>query len=262
MRRSSHNGSSIAAITYDGFDLRQNMHATQHVFITRPLEDAQILAQTIRIAAAHAQCIIAPAMKIVPTLHEGTDALPPTSSFDLLLLTSRHAVAVAAAAYPQAKAICVGGSTTHYARNAGLKAVSADGTAADVIACVQKACAQRCLHLHGQHTRGDIAANLNAAGIQTATQVVYRQDDCKLSLDTQAQLHAAHELLVPVYSPRSAQISSRFLAGFTRSITLIAISEETGDAWSGPKPVKIVHAKRPNAQAMLEAIVPQVHKTT
>jgi uroporphyrinogen-III synthase len=209
----------------------------------------------LRAADPRADCIISPAFEI-------KDIVAPkeTRAFDALLLTSRHAVD-AARHYPHVRAICVGDATAHYAKQAGLNALSASGDVRDLVNLVLELNISSCLHLHGSHTRPDLKSNLETAGVQLYSQAVYEQVACTISQSAKAKIAQCTQMLVPVYSPRSAQIASQHLRSFTGGIILVAISENAAFSWCAPQPVQIIVAKHPNATTMLNLILTQMHKT-
>jgi len=221
--------------------------------ISRPMEDAKALKRALLLMNPSTKIILAPALAIVPVAYE-----LKTDVFDAIILTSKHAVPAAAKITAMAPVLCVGDRTAQTARSLGLRAVSAAGNAKDLIELVQASGASKVLYLRGAHVQADMESELSLAGIETKSVIVYRQDPCEFSHDVQQSLLAATELLVPVYSARSARIVSQNLSGFAGQITLVAISKAAANGWSGPVLHHIVYAKSPNFEAMVAAIASQL----
>ncbi|WP_215943277.1 uroporphyrinogen-III synthase [Pacificibacter marinus] len=221
--------------------------------ISRPMEDAKALKRALLLMNPSIKIILAPALEIVPIAYD-----LKTDVFDAIILTSKHAVPAAAKITSMTPILCVGDTTAQTARTFGLRAVSAAGNAKDLIELVQASGATKVLYLRGAHVQADMEFELSLAGIETKSVVVYRQDSCEFSHEIQQSLLAATDLLVPVYSARSARIVSENLNGFAGDITLIAISETAANGWSGPVPHHTVYAKSPNFEAMVAAIASQL----
>ncbi|MEM5477958.1 uroporphyrinogen-III synthase [Pacificibacter sp. AS14] len=217
------------------------------------MDDAKALKKAVLSINPSAQSVLAPALAIVPVAHA-----PQTEVFDAIILTSKHAAYSAATMAPMTPVLCVGDATAQVARATGLKAVSAAGNAKDLIKLVQASGVSRVLYLRGAHVQADMEFELNMAGIDSKSLVVYRQEPCQFSLEVQQSLLTATDLLVPVYSARSARIVSENLRGFVGKITLVAISQVAANGWSGSKPDHIAYAKAPNSEAMLAAIASQL----
>jgi uroporphyrinogen-III synthase len=223
------------------------------VLISRPMEDAIALKRAILSMKPSTQIVLAPALAIVPVAYD-----LQTDVFDAIILTSKHAALAAARITSMAPALCVGDTTAQMARSLGLRAVSAAGNAKDLIELVHANGVSRVLYLRGAHVQTDIGFELSLAGIETKSVIVYRQDPCDFSQEVQQSLLTATDLLVPVYSARSARIVSSNLRGFAGKVTLVAISETAANGWIGPKPHHVFYANAPNSEAMMLAIASQL----
>ncbi len=221
---------------------------TQTVLITRPAPDAEQLAEEISSLVPEASVICAPVMGIDPVAWTAGDA-----TFSHLILTSRHAIA-AAKPYFGTPVFCVGTATAERAQAEGHSVSEVFDTADDLVAAVSKRAIGHALHLHGRHTRGNIADRLGAAGIPVTSVTVYEQRERDWSAEEAQAIFETTEMILPVYSPRSAQILGQRLEGYTGTITLVAISEACVKAWTGPVPVQVVISERPNGAAMKRAL--------
>jgi uroporphyrinogen-III synthase len=223
------------------------------VLISRPMKDAEALKQAVLSINPQTQIVLAPALSIVPV-----EYVALSDVFDAIILTSKHALHAAAKIIPRVPVLCVGDTTAQMARALGLEAVSAAGNAKDLIALVQASGVLRVLYLRGAHVQTDMELDLNLAGIETKSLVVYRQNPCDFSPEVQQSLLAITDLVVPVYSARSAHVLSKNLTGFVGKISLVAISQAAASGWSGPKLHHISYAEAPNSEAMMDAIASQL----
>ena len=105
------------------------------------------------------------------------------------------------------------------------------------------------IHLRGKHSRGELASRARRQGIEMAEQVVYDQVRQDLSAEAQQVLWRGIAV-VPVFSPRTAGLVSKYDVGF--GTIVIAISEATAEAWNGPGVIRIAH--RPDATAMSKMV--------
>lgn len=168
------------------------------ILLTRPR------AQALRFAAMLGALVdiqISPLQEIVPS-----GPVPPLNGFRGLIFTSENAVSVLATSTPARDVIawCVGARTAQAAEEAGFHTQTAGGTADALIeAIVQAAPAAPLLHLHGRHTRGDVAARLTAQGITTQAAEIYDQVAIAPTPPIEPN---AQPIIAPLFSPRSAQL--------------------------------------------------------
>jgi uroporphyrinogen-III synthase len=199
------------------------------LLLTRPLESARTDAEAARALGWRGGIVIAPLMQIT---------LRPLAQDDLagvqtIIATSQHAIAalVAGGAARNTTLWCVGPRTLAAAQQAGFTDLRG-GTGADGAELLAQMLAAGitgpALHLHGDHLALDLAARLRAAGHQARGLAVYGQDAIALSGAGQACLNAAGDVVVPLYSPRSAQLFANVWASLAQPkarLHLIALSE-------------------------------------
>lgn len=220
------------------------------VLITRPYEDARILAKTLSNDFPATKTLIAPVMAIEPVV-----AAPRIVAPDLVLLTSRHAVPSAVRLFPSTDALCVGDATARSARAAGLNARSVSGTADDLIAAVKETTARNVVRLRGKHTRGDVAERLRRMGRKVEDLVVYAQREVGWDDDVISSIAASPALVVPLFSPRNAHLVGTRLAQIKHGeLRLVCISKACADAWGGPMPMSCIYVGRPDLTSMLRAL--------
>jgi uroporphyrinogen-III synthase len=139
----------------------------------------------------------------------------PAGFFGSVILTSETGARAAAALAGDlpSRAFCVGDRTATVAAQAGFQARSAAG---DADALFQLLLGQPehapFLHLRGREARGDLAVRLRAAGLSAQEAVVYAQEPQCLTTEARNVLEGAGPVLVPLFSPRSAEVFRRALS--------------------------------------------------
>jgi uroporphyrinogen-III synthase len=194
--------------------------------------------------------VVSPILEIVP--------LPivanPAPRF--LVLTSVHAAAALSRAGSLAglPAYCVGDRTAEAAQAAGAAAISAGGTAAELVALILDIRPEGPgLYLRGRHAATDIAGEISSAGIETHEEVAYDQEARPLTAPGRALLAGKGTILVPVFSPRSARLLAEQCRDAAAPIRVVAISRAAAEAWGEPRQIAAV-AERPDAPAMADAV--------
>jgi len=168
-----------------------------------------------------------------------------------VILTSGHAVPAAATLAPGATAYCVGGTTAGRASRAGLDAISAGGDAEALVAMILADPPRGALlHLRGAEARGDVAARLTDAGVPCADRVVYRAVPCNLSARAQALLDGDAPVILPLFSPRSAELVSG-QGPWRAELRIAAMSAAVARAATPLCAARLDIAAQPEAEAML-----------
>ncbi|MBL4916797.1 uroporphyrinogen-III synthase [Szabonella alba] len=181
----------------------------------------------------------------------------PTGDFAAVIFTSQAGVAAAQGLHglPR-RAYCVGNRTAAAAADAGFAAVSADGAADDLIALLlRQGAGGRHLHLRGRDSRGQIAARLNAAGVETAEAVIYAQTEQALTPEAVALIRGVDPVIAPLFSPRSAGIFARqwYGAGGRAPLFLPVLSDAIADSLPSDLNARIFVATHPQAEALAKA---------
>ncbi len=223
------------------------------ILLTRPQAQAEAFRRRL---GSGAEVLISPVLEITPLLLGVNPA-----SYAGLIFTSQNAVRAAAsqAALAGMQAWAVGRHTAAAARAAGMRVTSANGTADDLVALITRARpAGRLLFLRGEHSRGQVAERLNSAGIETDSEVIYRQEERPLSARALTVLQGERPVIVPLFSPRSARLLSRQAAGARAPLHLLAMSPAVLAAWEGPLPASARTVELPEAEAMAREILRHV----
>lgn len=142
----------------------------------------------------------------------------PQGIFGSVILTSETGVR-AAVTLPgdlPRRAYCVGDQTAAVAAEAGFQARSAAGDAEALLQLLLREPQDApFLHLRGREARGSLIARLRAAGVQAEELIVYAQEPQPLSPEACQVLDGQGPIVVPLFSPRSAEIFRRALSSFS-----------------------------------------------
>ncbi|MEM9585568.1 MAG: uroporphyrinogen-III synthase [Pseudomonadota bacterium] len=176
-----------------------------YVLLTRPEVQARDFAGTL---PSRFEVVISPVLEI-KFLPVATDV----TSFNAVVFTSQNGVLAFENAGLEAgmPAFCVGDKTAALATRIGLKAVSAGGNIDDLNALLEASSPNgRFLHVKGVHTAGEVKGNVTR---------VTAYDQVALPLNTRVRdiLAKPCEVLVPLFSPRSAQLFQQQIDATVRS---------------------------------------------
>ncbi len=221
------------------------------LILTRPIEASRrFLGEVEAVLGRPVTHIISPVMKVVPM---AVDDLP--EPLGGVVFSSENGVRQAERlSLPQGlTAWCVGDRTAQVADAAGFRARSAQGDAEALIAMI---CAARpegpLIHLHGEHTRGDVADRLTAAGVPCGSLAIYAQVPTRLTPEARAALSGDKPVILPLFSPRSATILTG-VGGMTARLHVIAMSKAVADEAAILPIETMVIADAPNGPAMVAA---------
>ncbi len=222
------------------------------LLLTRPFQESETFGRlcSSRLKRQVRQ-VISPVFEVAPVeMHVELDRFPTlvfSSPNAVRILAERHAV-------KNRSAICVGDKTAATAAMVGMKSVSANGSADDLVDLLKNMSPPApLLHVRGLQTRGHIAGRLSASGIETHEAIAYRQSAMKLNDEAVDLVSGDSAVLVPVFSPRSAQILSKQIPEKTAPLHLIAMSKSVAGAWTARRDSLTV-AQRPDAAAMMDAV--------
>ena len=222
------------------------------LLLTRPRDSAEYFA-----AAANwpGRVVISPVLKVVLRY------ITPPAPGCAVIVTSQHAVRALAAVTARRDwpMWCVGPGSQAAAQAAGFSDLRAGGGTADRL--FTQLCAERpqqhLVHLCGAHVTGDLAGRLNAAGLRARAVVCYDQLAQKLSDAARACLMAPGQVVLPVFSPRSAALLAqawRDLPNPQAQIYAVAISDAAAAGLGGVPLSGLWIAKTPDQPGMLNAV--------
>lgn len=222
------------------------VHQPPTLLLTRPRAAAERFAAGLE----GGEVVIAPLMKI-----EGTGAVVNRDGIRALILTSENAVAFApGGAMP---AYCVGVRTAQAAKASGFEA-ELPGADADslVTALLDRQPDGPLLHIHGVHTRGDVAARLRAGGLDARGVAAYDQRAVPPGPEFFDAL-ARPRLIVPLFSPRSASLFAEAARHHLRPDTqLLALSPAVAAALPERMHRQVGVISHPNGAEMGKALEP------
>jgi len=219
------------------------------ILITRPEASAHAFAEALRaVLGDHAEIVVSPMLKIEMMRDE-----LPLDGKKTLIFTSAHAIEAFAELTDMRDVTCytVGQSSAAVARDVGFEAIDGGGTA-DLL--VERLIADRpptpCLYLRGRHIARDLCETLNSHGLETYEHVIYDQMASPLSCDARQNLNGPDPIIVPLFSPRSAQLLFDDLNA-TAPVWAAAISENVARAVPVERVSRLEVAEAPTPDAML-----------
>lgn len=217
------------------------------ILLTRPEAGSARFKEMLRRAGVDAPIVVSPVLRIVPCSFDMPER------FGGAIFTSKQAVNLVRARAGQ-RCWCVGDSTAEAALAEGWQAVSAGGDAEALYRRIMADVPDGLLvHFRGEHARGDLADRLTKAGIETCERVVYRQESVALNAPAKALLERENPLILPLFSPRSAEQIVQ--AGpFQARLTVVAISNAVAAAAEGLGPKSCIVAQNPDAEAMATVV--------
>lgn len=212
------------------------------VLITRPQPQADRFAHALRDRYGdRVQPVVTPLMEV-----RHIAASLPAGPFGAVVLTSEsgaRAAAAMGASLPR-RAYCVGERTASVAAGLGFDPVSADGDA-DALLTLLRSRPQDApfLHLRGRDARGDLVVRLNAQGLPAQEVVVYAQEPLALTVVARAALQGTIPVVVPLFSPRSAQLLRDALGASAPAavVQVIALSRAVAQVW-GEETIPVARA--------------------
>lgn len=182
--------------------------------------------------------------------------LPDLADAGGLVFTSRHGVAAYAklGGRTDLPAYAVGKATAQAAREAGLAVDHSNGSADDLVAMLLQRCPQGPLvHMHGVHTRGDVARRLTQGGVPCGSAILYDQVAQSLSRTATSALASPGPVVVPLFSPRNAKLLTE--ARPQAALLVAAMSEAVAKA-AEPLHSRVLRvAPRPDSSSMRDCVV-------
>jgi uroporphyrinogen-III synthase len=152
-------------------------------------------------------------------------------------------------------AFCVGDRTAETAEKMGMAAISAGGVVEDLIEMVLRARPEgQLFYARGESARGGVAEVLGREGIKVRSQILYDQVPLDLTAEAVELLNRDGEVIVPLFSPRSAAFLSKAAEGAKARLTLVAIGPNVAEAWDGPDPASMAIARTPEADSVLDLV--------
>lgn len=221
------------------------------LLLTRPRAGSERFAAQFRARmGADWPVVIAPLLETTPT---GAD-LPAANA---LIFTSEQAVKpLADSALAGRPAFCVGSRTAAVVRQAGFPVLAVAPDAEHLFEVILSAPDPGpILHARGSESAFPLAERLCAAGRQVAEAIVYAQLPQPPAPEMLALFAQPGPVLVPIFSPNSGRLLAEAAQGARAELRLVAISEKAARACSALPATKLQIAARPDAEALLDALV-------
>ncbi|MCK5425152.1 MAG: uroporphyrinogen-III synthase [Emcibacter sp.] len=231
-----------------------------HFLLTRPEEDSQKLAQTLK-GLGHLVSIT-PLLKINYFDQQEINL----DNFQSILFTSANGVRAFIRNNQNRSMACyaVGDATTTEAKEAGFEAVfSAGGDVnklADLVIRTLKPQDGSLLHVSGQDTAGNLSGILEDAGFHISREQLYKAAKASVLSETARELITSGKIThIPLYSPRTAKafaqlIRAAELQGHLTEITALCLSSAVSDVIRSLKWQTILTASQPDQYNLFNMI--------
>lgn len=223
------------------------------ILITRPEPEASRFAETLRAQFGGAVRLrSAPLMKIA---YEGD--LPALTGREILIFTSRQGVTgfCHQSARRDLGGYAVGEATAAAARAAGLAVIPAGGDADALLARIAaEGRTGPFLHPRGAHVAADIVGALRSMGHAAQDAVVYDQIAVDLDPAARAVLDGEGPVLLPLMSPRSAQLFFEQVPAARAPLLVAAISRKVARMVPEDAVAALAIAKTADSAGMIAAL--------
>jgi uroporphyrinogen-III synthase len=228
------------------------------LIMTRPQAQARRFVADCAARLGWAPTVIdAPVIEIV-ALDTGAES----AEYAGVILTSANGAELAPD-YSGKRLYCVGKSTAAAARARGgmifLSAENADDLVAQITAKPPQC---PLIHFRGEHARGYIAKRLCSAGIETHEAAVYAQHALDLPPAAIVAMAGEAPAVLPLFSPRSADLVGRAVDRIGRGLSVIALSPAVALAWKERTGGTAELCDRPTGEEMLSRCVAALSGTS
>lgn len=217
------------------------------LLLTRPDALSERVAEVVRNVLPEVQIVVSPVMKI-----EAANAVPALDGYDAVIVTSQSAGRFLPDLSGM-KCYVVGAKTSEAVQSKNGEVAAMFETAKDLLD--GPLVARKALHVRGEYAQGDIAENLNLAGIETDEAIVYRQTPAVLSEQAHQLLESEAPVVLPLYSPRSARLLAEQLDQIGPNLRAIAMSRTVADVWREKTGQNAVVLDAPTSENMHEQIL-------
>lgn len=229
------------------------------VLVSRPAVQASEFRQML---GSSVLCISSPILEI-----EFLQLKFDPDNFGGFIFASRNGVLAASRNFDLKghRAFAVGRRTAQLASEFGMAVTHSNGGSNELVQHVAQANPEKKLMLvRGENSVGHVVENLASFGVAADQVVGYLQVPRQLSDEAKKALQGPKGILVPVFSPRSAQLLGIEFnkSGVFAPITLIGMSEKIIASWCGPVPAVTHVAKRPTLAEMVKDILHYVDACT
>ncbi len=152
--------------------------------------------------------------------------------------------------------MCVGAKTAELAQDAHFRLLEVAPTAESLLARARTyGPGKTFLYLRARHTAKPVADTLIKSGNIVREHVVYEQVSCDLSKKAKACFQSQNQIILPLFSPRTAAIFQACSDGLDLTRTAaICISPNTAKRLDQARLQSVVVAKQPTANAIAQEI--------
>ena len=223
------------------------------LLLTRPEVQSHRFARSFREKfGSDWPILISPLVRIV---WRDPGALPEIDAD--LIFTSENAVAGYARLTARRTGIawCVGQRTEEAAQQHGFRTRIGPGDAQRLIETIcREGAEKKYIWPRAVHASRDISQEMNFAGIDTISVIVYDQPTCEPTPEALLLMQRKVPVLLPLFSTRSALIASSAFPAPIAEVYVAAISQAVAKAATKLQARRLVVAERPDGSSMLSAL--------
>lgn len=223
------------------------------ILLTRPHQQAERFAEQLKSRfGSSVEVTIAPVMRIEFVM---PDSVP---DHDAIAFTSENGVkAFASVSDDRTKlAFCVGPRTAGVATEFGFKTQVAGGDAQSLAGLIEKESdAKTILFPSGEIVSQDLAFLLGDRDILVDRLIVYRQVPLEMSQSASDQLFDEEQVILPIFSPRTASLITDTLAkGTPKRLVSVSLSSAVDECLRAEHWIKRLVATASNADSLIDRI--------
>ncbi len=203
-------------------------------------------SEALKVLKPDFRLVLSPAFEL-----EATGEAAP--EFDAAIFTST--VGVDYAPYGAGRqAWCVGDATAQAAQGTGYHAISAAGSAEDLVALIlQESPTGKLAHFRGEVSQGDITIRLQGAGFQCVDCVAYRKAPSDPTGELSDCLAGQTPIILPVFSGETVSILADWPFDFS-NCHVVAISPAVAEHAALLSPASVRHSTHPDQAAMAQEV--------
>jgi uroporphyrinogen-III synthase len=184
------------------------------------------------------------------------DASDIATDLDVIFTSENGVDAFSALSDPAGRrAFCVGDRTARAASAAGFEALSASGTATDLIELIASEGAGEVIYARGEHIARDLRSELGALGVPVRDLIVYAQNALPLSSEIIELLSGDQRVIFPLFSARSMGLLKEAIKGkINAELIAVCISKNVANAVPDGMFAEKHTCAAPNSAAMIQAL--------
>jgi uroporphyrinogen-III synthase len=221
------------------------------ILLTRPQSGSERFGAALRAQIPEAEILISPLIDI-----EYICPPPNIAAYGGIVFTSVHGVELFQNHDVPEHMPCfaVGPRTAQAASDAGFLVEKSNGNSAALVKMIlSHPNLGQLLHVHGEHTRGEVAKQLSQSGCPCESMVVYAQTAKLLSSRVIKTVQGGNPLILPLFSPRTAILLLEQMTP-TAGSHIVAMSKSVAEPFYKFDQLGMTVVDVPRSDKMLRAV--------